>query len=129
MKVNLEGTILYVRDVLALKAFYTTVFPFTVMEEYHSQWVLLQAGQGRLGLHEIGQGYKAQAGTMPAAESNSKIVFVVEEDLVQLRARLLLQNVPMRDIKTFDNYDYLLCDGEDPEGNVFQLKQRKLDRP
>ena len=31
----------------------------------------------------------------------------------------------MREIKTFENYDYWLCDGEDLEGNVFQLKQRK----
>jgi hypothetical protein len=31
----------------------------------------------------------------------------------------------MKEIKTFDNYDYWLCDGEDLEGNVFQLKQRK----
>jgi hypothetical protein len=31
----------------------------------------------------------------------------------------------MREIKTFDNYEYWLCDGEDPEGNVFQLKRKK----
>ena len=42
-----------------------------------------------------------------------------------LREQLLNQHVPMREIKTFDNYDYCLCDGEDPEGNVFQLKQKK----
>jgi hypothetical protein len=31
----------------------------------------------------------------------------------------------MQQIKTFENYDYWLCDGADPEGNIFQLKQRK----
>jgi len=31
----------------------------------------------------------------------------------------------MREIKTFDGYAYWLCDGQDPEGNVFQLKQSK----
>jgi hypothetical protein len=31
----------------------------------------------------------------------------------------------VKEITTFDNYDYWLCDGEDPEGNVFQLRQRK----
>ena len=58
--------------------------------------------------------------------NNVKIVFEIEEDINSLRLKLLGKNVSMREIKTFENYDYWLCDGEDPEGNVFQLKQRKL---
>jgi hypothetical protein len=31
----------------------------------------------------------------------------------------------MQEVTTFDGYDFWLCDGKDPEGNVFQIKQRK----
>ena len=48
----------------------------------------------------------------------------MEEDICQWRELLLANNISMQDVKTFDNYDYLLCNGEDPEGNVFQLQQR-----
>jgi hypothetical protein len=29
----------------------------------------------------------------------------------------------MRDLKRFPGFPMLMCDGEDPEGNVFQLSQ------
>jgi hypothetical protein len=41
------------------------------------------------------------------------------------KAMLLDKNVPMKTIKTFDDYNYWLCEGKDPEGNTFQLKQKK----
>ncbi|WP_430612575.1 hypothetical protein [Flavobacterium sp. JP2137] len=46
-------------------------------------------------------------------------------NLKALRERLVLKNVEIRDIKTFENYGFWLCDGVDPEGNVFQLKSAK----
>jgi len=33
--------------------------------------------------------------------------------------------VLIKEISIFKNYDYLLCDGEDPEGSVLQIKQSK----
>lgn len=57
-------------------------------------------------------------------DNNTKIVFAIEDDIYQWRELLLANNIIMQEVKTFDNYDYLLCDGEDPEGNVFQLQQR-----
>jgi len=42
-----------------------------------------------------------------------------------LRDMLVFQNVQVAEIKTFENYDYWICDGADPEGNIFQLKQKK----
>ena len=29
----------------------------------------------------------------------------------------------MGDLKRYDGFSQLMCDGEDPEGNVFQLSQ------
>ncbi|HLK31316.1 MAG TPA: hypothetical protein VKT28_22240 [Puia sp.] len=57
--------------------------------------------------------------------SNTKIVFELDEDIDKIIKHLIEENIVMREIKTLDNYEYWLCDGEDPEGNVFQLKQKK----
>ena len=86
---------------------------------------LLGAGQCTLGLHKIGLGYTAAENPAPVCESNTKMVFEVGEDVVALRDKLLQAGVLMREIKTFPNYGYWICDGEDPEGNVFQLRQPK----
>lgn len=122
---NLDTIILYVQNVDKLKAFYNDVFNLKVVEEYQSTWALLQAGNCKIGLHKIGEQYWDESKGAFKFESNSKIVFEINEDLSQVREHFIKRGISMREIKTFDDYDYWLCDGEDPEGNVFQLKQRK----
>lgn len=124
-KVNLDTIILYVQNVDNLKDFYINTFNIKILEEYQSLWALLDAGTCKIGLHKIGEQYwDASKGTFKF-DSNAKIVFEIDEDLNEVRKYLINQNVVMREIKTFDDYNYWLCDGEDPEGNVFQMKQRK----
>lgn len=125
MKVNLDTIILYVQNVDRLKSFYMDVFKLEVLETYESTWALLKAGQGKIGLHQIGAQYWDESKGAFKFDNNTKIVFEIDEDIHEMRDQLLAQNVQLREIKTFDNYDYWLCDGEDPEGNVFQLKQKK----
>ncbi len=125
MKLNLETIILYVQNVDRLKAFYTYIFELEIVEEYQSEWVLLSAGACKIGLHKIGDKYLDKIETGHKFDNNTKIVFEIEEDINTVRKLLVKQNVLMREVKTFKNYDYWLCDGEDPEGNVFQLKQKK----
>ncbi|CAA9201102.1 VOC family protein [Flavobacterium collinsii] len=125
MKLNLDTIVLYVQDVNNLKSFYTTIFGFEILEEYEAEWVLLNAGNAKIGLHKIGDHYLAQIKSGYKFDNNTKIVFEINEDIHALRQVLLDQNVLMREVSTFDTYEYWLCDGEDPEGNVFQLKQKK----
>ena len=109
-----------------LKAFYIHGLGLQLIEETDDGgWVLLRAGQCTLGLHKIGQGYKVPESPASVWESNTKLVFEVREDVVALRYRLLQAGVLMREINTFPNYGFWICDGEDPEGNVFQLRQPK----
>ena len=89
--------------------------------------MVLKAGPCSIALHKIGKDYEVP-GKPFKADSNTKLVFETTDDIFKLRKELLSQNVTISEIKTFDNYDYWLCDGEDPEGNVFQLKQRKTNR-
>lgn len=125
MTVHLDTIILYVQDVDRLKSFYQDVFDMQLIEEDPSVWALLKAGEAKLGLHKIGKQYWDESKSSFKFESNCKIVFGINEDIHEVRSRMLGQQVEMREIKTFENYDYWLCDGVDPEGNVFQLKRRK----
>ena len=127
ISVHLDTIILYVRDVERLKLFYLHIFKLDIVEEHGAQWVLLKTGNFHMGLHQAGEKYLTP-GNPGKWKSNAKIVFKVDEDIHQLRIRLISQGVAMREVKTFDAYPYWLCDGEDPEGNVFQLKQRKLSQ-
>jgi predicted enzyme related to lactoylglutathione lyase len=125
MTFNLGSIVLFVQDVDKLKAFYVDVFQLVIIEEYPSEWLLLQAGNCSIGLHKIGKEYREEGQKPFKFDNNTKIVFDIEEDIHQTREKLLAKNVLLKEVKTFDGYGYWLCDGEDPEGNVFQLRQRK----
>ena len=49
-------------------------------------------------------------------------------ELAELRAELVGKGVPMGAIKSYPGLTGPLCDGRDPEGNVFQLAQRLPDK-
>jgi hypothetical protein len=125
MNLNFDSIILYVQNPVRLAAFYTDVLHLFIIETAGSDWVLLAAGSANIGLHRIGDRYAHNFRKGQRFDNNTKIVFIIQNDLTRMRQELLAQNVPMREIKTFDNYPFWLCDGEDPEGNVFQLKQPK----
>lgn len=126
MKLNLNSIIFYVRDVNRLQLFYTSVLGLDIVENDPSVWTLLRAGNAYIGLHKMGDQYVSKIADGYKFDNNAKVVFEIEKDIHTARQLLIDKNVPMREVKTFDNYDYWLCDGEDPEGNVFQLKQRKI---
>ena len=125
MKTNLSGIILFVKDIEKLKTFYINVLRLELKEEISSEWVLLKAGQCEIGLHKKGDEYADKIEGSLLSDSNTKIVFDIDTDIYLLREQLTGKNVSLREIKTWDGFDYIICDGEDPEGNVFQLRQRK----
>lgn len=125
MKPQLDSIILYVQDVNLLKSFYTDLLGLEIVEEDRSGWVLLRGGRAYLGLHQMGAAYLEKLAPGYQQQNNTKIVLEIAEDINTRRQALLDRNVSLQTVKTFDNYEYWLCDGKDPEGNVFQLKQKK----
>ncbi|MEL7004108.1 MAG: VOC family protein [Bacteroidota bacterium] len=97
----------------------------TVVEKIQDEWLLLSAGEVTLGLHGTKKNPDKESQENIKFHSNTKIIFEVEQDINALRDQLVSKGVKLKDVITWDNYDYWLCDGEDPEGNVFQLKQKK----
>lgn len=121
MPVSMSRLILYVHDVELLKSFYQTHFGFHVTEEIDGEWAVLKAGEIELAFHRVGEPYRERSNHRNT--SNAKIVLSVESGLSELREKLLSAGVRMRDLKRYDGFAQLMCDGEDPEGNVFQLSQ------
>ena len=121
MPLPMTRLILYVDDVTGLKSFYQTHFDLPLIEEIGDEWAVLKAGAVEIALHRVGRAYRDLP--RPGDRSNAKLVFTVEAGLPELRERLIAAGVAMRPLKRFDGYPQLMCDGEDPEGNVFQLAQ------
>lgn len=124
LKFNLDTIILFAQDVERLKSFYADTLQLEVLEETLSEWLLLKAGNCNIALHKIGDQYSDQNKGSFKFDNNTKLVFEVD-NINEVRDYLLNKKVLIHEIKTFPDYGYWLCDGEDPEGNVFQLKQRK----
>jgi len=124
MNISLSRIILFGKDVEGLKSFYIQHFNFKLVEEISGEWVVLNAGQTEIAFHKIGGDFINESDEPFRADSNTKLVFNIDSDLSVFRENLLQLGVALRDIKSFPGFNYLLCDGEDPEGNVFQLSQK-----
>ncbi|MBD5655967.1 MAG: VOC family protein [Candidatus Eremiobacteraeota bacterium] len=119
----LTRIILYARDVRSLAEFYRDMLGLSVVGEITEDWAVLGAGHCELALHRAGVGYRGSDSDSSSRNSNAKLVFVVHDEMVALRAKLIANGVAMREIKTYVGFTGPLCDGTDPEGNVFQLAQ------
>lgn len=125
MQLKLDSIILFVSDLEKLTDFYHHVLGLTILENIPSEWVLLAAGSANIGLHKVGSAYADAVSNKTPDDSNIKIVFESEENIHQLRQRLTAKGVLLKEITSFDGFPYWLCDGQDTEGNVFQIRQKK----
>ncbi len=83
------------------------------------------AGPGacELALHRVGRKYRGEDANSWKVETNAKLVLTVTREIADMRAELISKGVPMGEIKSYPGFPGPLCDGTDPEGNVFQLEQ------
>jgi catechol-2,3-dioxygenase len=123
MYASLDRIILYVQDVERLKKFYKEIFELPIIQEIKDEWVVFRAGVCELALHRVGEPYRVADISSWRVETNAKLVLSVARDLNEMRAELIRKGVPMGDIKVYPGLTGPLCDGTDPEGNVFQLAQ------
>jgi|SRR5215831_3488426 len=129
MNACLTRVILYVQDVTRLATFYREMLGLSVVEEITGEWVVLRAGACELALHRVGKAWRVDDASTWEVESNTKLVFAVDRDLAALRAEIIAKGVEMGNIKSYPPLTGPLCDGRDPEGNVFQLAQRPEGNP
>lgn len=123
MSVSLKQLILFCADVKRLSAFYCNYFGFSEVENAKDGWAVLNAGQVELALHKIPQEYlTTSVEDFKITDSNVKLVLDTD-DLTGIHALLTKGNIEVGQIKQFPGYPYKLFDGNDPEGNVFQLRE------
>jgi len=120
---KLSRVILFGNDISALKVFYQSTLNFSLIEEIENEWLVFNAGVIEIAFHRIGESFRSEDPFRAA--SNVKLVFSIEEDIEAVRKRLIYKGAKMKDVKSFDGIDFLFCDGEDIEGNIFQLSQKR----
>lgn len=124
MTLSLKQIILFCADVAKLVDFYQSNFGFSIVGEADPNWTVLQTGPIQIGFHKIGEAYyNGHPADFKIEDSNVKLVFELEGGLEALREILWNKGIHIGPIKSFPNYPFLVCDGQDPEGNVFQLMQ------
>ena len=128
MNASLNRVILYVQDVARLAHFYRDVLGLPIVEEIKGEWLVHRAGACELALHRVGKPYRVADPGSWQVDNNVKLVLTIDRELAELRAELVGKGVPMGAIKSYPGLTGPLCDGRDPEGNVFQLAQRLPDK-
>jgi hypothetical protein len=98
-----------------------------VVQEIGGEWVVF-AGPCQLALHRVGKPYRVADAADWTVDSNVKLVFTIDRPLAEVRAELVARGVPMGEIKSYPGLTGQLCDGTDPEGNVFQLAEAEKAR-
>jgi len=124
MKLTIETIILFGVDMKSQRHFYADILGLTIVEE-EDNWILFQAGTANIALHKINPQHLDDSEGPFSVDNNVKMVLSIDEDIHEARSQLLAQGVRMKEVMTWEGYDYDLCDGRDPEGNVFQLKQKR----
>lgn len=123
---KLATVILFAKDVARLRAFYGDLLGLSVIEDQPG-WVRFDAGGCAVALHAIPAPIAAAITIEdpPVAREDTpiKLAFQVE-DVALERERLIAGCARMGELKRFGAV--ALCDGVDPEGNVFQISSRPV---
>lgn len=114
MELKLARVILFAVQVETLAAFYGEVLGLTRLSSNDSGFVEFEAGGCRLAIHDGGTADKPRW-------RGPKLVFG-SQDVAACREALLSRGVKMGKLVAFEQIH--LCDGWDPEGNVFQISDR-----
>lgn len=122
MAAALSRIILYLQDVERLSELYRQAFAFELVQHIEGEWAVLQAGACELVLLLAGPDYRGPVGA-GGENNNAKIVLTIDESIVAVRERLVGLGVVMGEVKSYLGITGPLCDGRDPEGNVFQIAQ------
>jgi catechol 2,3-dioxygenase-like lactoylglutathione lyase family enzyme len=108
---------LFVHDVHAAAAFYRDKLGLQPLGEITPEWVEMKAGSCTIALHKVAKPLHERG------DASAKIVFGVK-DVPAGKALLESRGVKMGKISSFSGIE--ICDGKDPEGNLFQISSRGM---
>ncbi|MDA0841678.1 MAG: VOC family protein [Planctomycetota bacterium] len=112
---NMARIILFVKDMPKVTAFYRDTLGLRPIESKSyspDEWIEFEAGGCNIALHKASK---------PGGRTRNKFVFY-SADPMKVREELIAAGVKMFKPMVFGSL--VLCDGEDPEGNKFQISTR-----
>lgn len=125
MKANLRLVKIFTQEIDIMRSFYVDVLGLEVLEENPGDRVLLDTGACPLCLYQSGDEYFEAVDVNLDADKNIKLVFDIEDDIFALHANLVANGTLVTEIRHSGNDAYYICEGKDPEENIFQLKQKR----
>jgi len=125
----LGKVMLYAKDIKRMVAFYRDVLGLSVLPSRYdpAEFVVLDAGSAQLCLHQIPEVIARNIDIADPAQPRSKVpvkIMYVTEDVSSMRETLTARGVPMGAVQSSPPLMY--CDGQDPEGNIFQITNGQL---
>ncbi len=120
----LHRIILFVSDVQKCAEFYRKTFGFTPIpsDDDPAEWAALDAGGCQIAFHKAHGPNNLSDKSNRGAAKPHKIVFY-SKNVQVARAKLIESGVHMGKLHEYKSLRF--CDGKDPEGNVFQISNRK----
>jgi catechol 2,3-dioxygenase-like lactoylglutathione lyase family enzyme len=112
MRFGIRRVILFTTNFAVMRDFYRDKIGLEIIEE-EDGWADFDAGLIRLALHEV---------RFKGTEGPFKLAFYCE-DVEAGCAELTVRGVKMGKITRFGSIE--LCDGQDPDGNKFQISSRR----
>ncbi|MDB4954234.1 MAG: hypothetical protein JWO36_1803 [Myxococcales bacterium] len=120
---KLGQVMVFAKDMAKMCAFYRDALGLQPVDESQpAEWVRFDAGGALFALHALpaATAKKISITDPPRRRADTAIKYTFHvADVAAMRERLLDQGGHMFDLKHFG--DLTLCDGMDPEGNVFQI--------
>lgn len=117
----LHRVIIFVGDVEKCARFYCDVFGFRTLPGDTPDWIEVDTGGCRLAFHKARGSNGPIDSPTGGATNPHKIVFLAE-DVEGVRAVVVSRGAKIGKIHRFENL--VFCDGQDPEGHVFQISNR-----
>ena len=123
MLMPLHRVIIFVGDVQKCAEFYGNAFGFkTVPSDLPiAEWAELDTGGCRLAFHQA-HGPNGPIKSSTGSQMNPHKIVFHAQDVDAARADLVSKGANMGQIKRFG--PLVMCDGQDPEGHVFQISNR-----
>ena len=113
---EVSRVIIFTPNVKRLADFYSKCFDLSQVGEASEHWVELSSGGCNIALHKVDEHDIGRDGWI-------KIVFAAK-DVPAKKVRLEGLGIKMSAVITFG--DIQMCDGNDPDGNFFQISSRGI---
>jgi len=117
---QIDYTVIYTRDLAAMRRFYQEVMGFALLRELSPRWIELQVGANTLAL--AARGGRFDDRPPPEGALSLQLAFRVAPAMVDACAReLAAAGVPISDPPTDQAFGHRTLFFRDPDGNVIEI--------